>query len=110
MRAESRSPALDGHRHLLRRRLSTERTDCCVTGREIGAEVNRERDPGPVRALSVRGAAIASEVRVLPRSVARGRGVVGEGDPARRRAENTIVQEIRDECLGAADAAPIVVP
>lgn len=55
-------------------------------------------------------AAVASEARVLLRSVARGRGIFAEGRPARLPTENTILQEIRDERLRAADTAPIVVP
>jgi len=51
-----------------------------------------------------------SRCEFLLRSVAGGRGVFAEGDSARPRAENTIVQEVRDECLGAADTAPVVVP
>jgi hypothetical protein len=47
--------------------------------------------------LAVRGSSRTSEVGVLLRTVARELGILAEGDPARLRAQNTILQEIRDD-------------
>ena len=93
---QGRARSADRKQHPLFRHAEglTQDRPLLLTARRGGSDRARI---GPVRALNVRGAAVTSEVRVLPRSVPWWRGVFAERDPARLRTENTILQEIRDE-------------